>query len=190
MSTPEVQAAVERATLALKHPETPSCCVVFGDDLRTILAALSEANERASILQTALHERTTERDEARKALASPPPPKGEDLPVAWADGTGNLFPNEHVSEWVMKLTRHAQPEYGFTQPLYARPSPEVSREEVARIIDGGAFNAVQDAINFHERYPEDGPWFVMSCAGDALHAVQRAYANADAILALLSRGEG
>ena len=77
--TPEVQAAVERVR---EHcPGMPlSLEPLDCADLTTILDALSEANERASILQTALHERTTERDEARKALASPPPPKGEALP--------------------------------------------------------------------------------------------------------------
>lgn len=84
MTTPEVQGAVERvtaelaksATLAHEFGGKPLRTMVNDADLTTILAALSEANERASILQTALHERTAERDEARKALASPPPPKG------------------------------------------------------------------------------------------------------------------
>jgi len=67
-------------------------------------------------------------------LAAPPASsKGEALPVAWTTGTESWFPTEHVSECVTKLTRHAQPEYGFTQPLYARPSPGVSREEVATL---------------------------------------------------------
>ena len=185
MSTPEVQAAVERATrdpdilagilraTATIAPPSLDNFTRLNDSARELLieasAALSEANERASILQTALHERTVERDEARKALASPPPPKGEALPVVSED-------------WEPPAWTHGL--------VPARPSPRVSREEVARIIDGGAFNAAEDAINYHERYPEDGPWFVMSCAGDALHAVQWAYAKADTILALLSRGEG
>ena len=159
------------------------------DDFEAVLTALSEANERASILQTALHERTAEREEARKSLASPPPPKGEALPVAWRWRSPEY--GLSARPWKYQETAPSSlPEDYEVQPLYARPVPGVSREDVARIIDGGAFNAAEDAINYHERYPEDGPWFVMSCAGDALHAVQWAYAKADTILALLSRGEG
>lgn len=172
MSTSEVKqvlALIRSRSSSEQLAFVESLIVTLAQQVETAQSALSEANERASILQTALHERTVERDEARKALASPPPPKGEALPVVSED-------------WEPPAWTHGL--------VPARPSPRVSREEVARIIDGGAFNAAEDAINYHERYPEDGPWFVMSCAGDALHAVQWAYAKADTILALLSRGEG
>ena len=78
--TPEVQAAVERVKQAVEAWDryqpgiTPRDVIEQALDMRgaipDLLTALSEANERASILQTALHERTAERDEARKSLAA------------------------------------------------------------------------------------------------------------------------
>lgn len=96
--------------------------------------------------------------------------KGEEAPVAWTTGTENWFPTEHVSECVTKLTRHAQPEYGFTQPLYARPYPRFSRERV--IIEIARYETCTGG---------DG----LICEG-----LCRCKERADAILALLSRGEG
>ena len=109
--TPEVQAAVEQVTRRLFGPNSLSSNI-NNSDLRTILAALSEANERASILQTALHERTTERDEARKALAASEARRGEAYRLGFeASGEGwngeypfegvNLetSPSEHALAW-------------------------------------------------------------------------------------------
>ena len=128
------------------------------DDFEAVLTALSEANERASILQTALHERTTERDEARKALASPPPLKGEALPVAWATKEMILgLSKPRVSECTTKLTRDAQPEYGFTQPLYARPSPGVSLP--VAITDEMVERAARAACTFNGVNPDRAPLF-------------------------------
>jgi len=85
-----IEAAVERVTEAIGVLSVLSCDlrngmrfhqattslrgIQLGEALAahidTALIALAEANERASLLQTAVHERCAERDEARKALAA------------------------------------------------------------------------------------------------------------------------
>ena len=64
----------------------------------------------------------------RAARSAGPVSSGE--PVAWATDTSLWFPTKHVSECVTKLTRHAQPEYGFTTPLYAAPPPALPVDQV------------------------------------------------------------
>ncbi|CAN7191955.1 DUF551 domain-containing protein [Acidovorax sp. LjRoot117] len=44
-------------------------------------------------------------------------------PVAWTTGLRWLGTPRQQSETVVKLTREAQPEYGFTVPLFTHPSP-------------------------------------------------------------------
>ena len=46
-------------------------------------------------------------------------------PVAWTTGIEWGYCE---SETVQKLTRHEQRRYGFTQPLYTHPAPEVTRD--------------------------------------------------------------
>jgi len=57
----------------------------------------------------------------RSAVSAERPGLGE--PVAWTTGTEIWFPTKHVSETVTKLTRDAQPEYGFVHPLFTHPAP-------------------------------------------------------------------
>jgi hypothetical protein len=58
--TPEVQAAVERVMSNLQAN--------VGQMVSRLEAAYDEAIERASLLQSAVHERCAERDEARKEI--------------------------------------------------------------------------------------------------------------------------
>lgn len=44
-------------------------------------------------------------------------------PVAWTTGLDWRADKRFQSEMVVKLTREAQPKYGFTTPLYTHPSP-------------------------------------------------------------------
>lgn len=82
-TVPELEAAVERVTEAtafmeqagamlgrgeMPAPATPYA-VKWHAAHATLLHALAEANERASLLQTAVHERCAERDEALKECA-------------------------------------------------------------------------------------------------------------------------
>lgn len=61
---------------------------------------------------------------------APSSPPGE--PVAWC--TASEWWGAYQSETVRKLTRHAQPEYGFTVPLYTRPSePPAASQDAVRL---------------------------------------------------------
>ena len=77
----------------------------------------------------------------------------------------------------MKLTRHTQPEYGFTRPLYARPSPGVSLEEVA-VTDDMVKRASIAFDEYVATIPPNDEVDTEPCVRVALEA------------ALLSRGEG
>lgn len=111
---------------------------------------------------------------AALSLPRPASDKGEEAPVCWVSpeqlaahadpvpetGGGHYLPTRKT-----KLGN-------FTQPLYARPSPGVSREEVARIVDP---------------LPWSDNWSNMPTTREARKSAS--LEKADAILALLSRGE-
>ena len=80
MSTSEVKqvlALIRSRSSSEQLAFVESLIVTLAQQVETAQSALSEANERASILQTALHERTAERDAARKALAASEARRGE-----------------------------------------------------------------------------------------------------------------
>ena len=114
--------------------------------------------------------------------AALPPLKGEALPVAVTDEMveagepfGWLMIGEGVEDFMTSkdTAQTAARLYGFTiTPLYARPSPGVSREEVAHAIAYGFSNG-------NEQY-----------AMATEHQRDRYDMAADAVRALLSRGEG
>jgi len=73
--TDEPEAAVERVTAFLSHKggnflASINCDELRRSDLRTLLHALAEANERASLLRDTVRTRCAERDEARRLLLS------------------------------------------------------------------------------------------------------------------------
>ena len=66
---------------------------------------------------------TPKAEEAIAALrAALEQPQGEQEPVAWISPSA-LEWSTRESEKVVKLTRKAQPEYDFTEPLYTHPQP-------------------------------------------------------------------
>ena len=160
LTTPEVQAAVERVTAILHTIADGSynaSARIYKPEAKALLAALAASEERRVELEG-------ENAMLRGLLA---PPKGEDVPVAWVTKEALIgLSKPRVSESVTKLTHHAQPEYGFTQPLYARPTPEVSDEMVT-----AALNAID---------PDGREWVGASETRRGLEAA----------LALLSRGNG
>ena len=59
-------------------------------------------------------------------------PQGEQEPVAWISPSA-LEWSTRESEKVVKLTRKAQPEYDFTEPLYTHPQPHANDKPMAEI---------------------------------------------------------
>ena len=62
-------------------------------------------------------------------------PQVEQEPVAWV-GVGSVTWDGRQSEKVEKLTREAQPEYGFVIPIYTHPQPKrepLTDEEIDKL---------------------------------------------------------
>jgi len=109
-------------------------------------------------------------EEGTAALSLPRPAsdKGEEAPVAWRWRLHPQTPWHLVSE-------DPRDDELYVEPLYARPSPGVSREEVARIIDPNAYAGVYDQA------------VVTGFVADRRASAE---GRADLVIALLSRGEG
>ncbi len=60
-------------------------------------------------------------------------PQVEQEPVAWISPSA-LECSTRESEKVVKLTRKAQPEYDFTEPLYTHPQPHTNEKPIAEVI--------------------------------------------------------
>lgn len=94
--TAEPEAAVERVTRGVFGPDT-LYSNINNADLRSLLSALAEANERASLLRDTVRTRCAERDEARKALAASEARRGE-LEAALTDIANPLAMLERDAE--------------------------------------------------------------------------------------------
>lgn len=87
-----------------------------------ILIERSVMEQVLKVLEYAANDVLTGRNAATALRAALEQPQVEQEPVAW------ISPNalEWItleSEKVVKLTRKAQPEYDFTEPLYTHPQP-------------------------------------------------------------------
>ena len=63
---------------------------------------------------------------------------GQGVPVAWTTGIKWHPISHYQSEQVQKLTRKAQPEHGFTIPLYTHPAPQqkpLTDEQIKNCLD-------------------------------------------------------
>lgn len=138
--SPEVQAAVERVTERLTESErfaksvgATSVSTTFKDrDIRALSSALAEANERASLLQTAVHERCAERDEAREALAE------AQFTAAWSKSFGEA--HDAMQDALKAIAYHADnQDIGHVDfRMHAKRQAEFTLEQCAG--DAGALD--------------------------------------------------
>src|SRR5690606_13789009 len=71
---------------------------------------------------------------AWQAARRTPAPVGVE-PVAWSTGVAWHPDSRSQSEMVLKLTRRAQPMYGYTVPLYATPQPTQAQAGAVPLIE-------------------------------------------------------